>query len=347
MPIVKRGKKWYIDYYNESNERIRKAVSEDRSLAKEALADAILRVERIKAGLETPSILQQSKLSVFYDRIVQHISLRKTRRTYETYLLHLNNFFKFLKITECKLVNDISVNIIDDYISHRLRNNISSNTVNHEIDSMRCLFNIAGRLNLVDRNPFRGIDRPAKTKKPPYFFSNDDIEKLFKFITDRFKPFFYTLLYTGVRVGELVLFEWDEFNFDMKTINIRKKESRTEAKARPRSLPFHDKVMWAVQERKKLNEHDQLVFTTMDGNIFEVSRLRNFLKRAMKKAGLKKGNLHTFRHAFASHLVSNGVDLYRVKDYLGHKSIIQTEIYAHLQPAPNKTILDENLKFDI
>lgn len=321
----KRGNNWYLDY-RINGKRIRKSVGKNRKVANLALADIELKLGLIDAGLKPSNILQQLTLSDFYDRIVKHIAQRKTPRTFETYLLHINNFYKYLKSTDCQFIKDIQVNIIDDYISHRLENGTSSNTVNHELDSMRCLFNIASRLNLVDHNPFRGLDRPARTKKPPYFFKKDEIEIL---------------------VGELVLFEWDEFNFETKTINIKKKESRTEMKARPRSLPFHEKVMWAVQERKKLNEHERLVFTTMDGKIFEAARLRHFLKRAMKKAGLHRGNLHTFRHTFASHLVSNGVDLYRVSNYLGHKSIKQTEIYAHLQPAPNKAILDENLKFDI
>lgn len=345
--IYKRGATWILDYYV-NGRRIRKSVGTNKKFANLALAEIELKLDRIAAGLEpADTILSRINLNEFYTKIVQHINSRKTKRTAETYKLHLENFYKYLKLTNCRTIDDVNVPIIDDYISFRLNNGINPNTVNHELDSMRALVNIAMRLQLTKNNPFIGIDRPAKTRKPPYFFKKDELEKLFEFITDRFKPFYYTLLYTGVRAGELVLLEWDEFNIENKTINIKKKESRTETKARPRSMPMHKKVLWAVQERKKLNEHDRLVFSTREGKVFEVSRLRNFLKRAMKKAGLERGNLHTFRHSFASHLVSNGVDLYRVKDYLGHKSIRQTEIYAHLQPAANKQILDENLMFDI
>ncbi len=41
---------------------------------------------------------------------------------------------------------------------------------------------------------------------------------------------------------------------------------------------------------------------------------------------------HNLRHTYASWLVIAGVDLYRVKKLLGHKSIESTMRYSHLAP---------------
>ncbi len=43
-----------------------------------------------------------------------------------------------------------------------------------------------------------------------------------------------------------------------------------------------------------------------------------------------KCRLHDLRHTYASHKAMAGVDLYTLKELLGHKDIKATQIYAHL-----------------
>lgn len=58
----------------------------------------------------------------------------------------------------------------------------------------------------------------------------------------------------------------------------------------------------------------------------------DLFRKAVKKAGIQDFRIHDLRHTFASWLVSEGVELIKVRDLLGHSSITMTERYAHLMP---------------
>jgi site-specific recombinase XerD len=45
--------------------------------------------------------------------------------------------------------------------------------------------------------------------------------------------------------------------------------------------------------------------------------------------------VHTFRHAFATHLLQSGTDIRTVQEFLGHSKLDTTMIYAHVGDVHN------------
>jgi len=72
-------------------------------------------------------------------------------------------------------------------------------------------------------------------------------------------------------------------------------------------------------------------FLSVNGERLQGQSLAIRLKKLVKKAGLKSNvGLHTLRHSIATHLLSEGMKLENIQQFLGHSSIESTQIYTHL-----------------
>ena len=83
---------------------------------------------------------------------------------------------------------------------------------------------------------------------------------------------------------------------------------------------------------------------SMNGALAGISIVIRTISRVIQQAGLKGVTFHTLRHTFASHAVMNGVDLFTVGKLLGHKTIQQTQRYAHLAPEHMRSAVEQTAR---
>lgn len=126
------------------------------------------------------------------------------------------------------------------------------------------------------------------------------------------------LLYTGLRISEA--FRVRAQDLDQGYLTVKRSKS-----GKISVMPLAKTAIDAF-ERQARTTNDERIFGSLEASYYTT------LKRTLKRLGIEDVTPHTFRHTAASRLVRGGVDLCRVKEFLGHAQITTTMVYAHLAP---------------
>lgn len=160
----------------------------------------------------------------------------------------------------------------------------------------------------------------------------------------------------GLRQGEVSGLTVDRIDFLRRTLRVdRQLVSRHAGGARlmapktpcsNRTIPLASFVVDALADhlRRFPAEPGELVIRNPNGYAVRASIFSNAWRPAVAKAGAEGIGYHSLRHTFASTLLSRGVSVKAVADWLGHSSpAITLTTYAHLMPADEdvaRTVLD-------
>jgi len=128
------------------------------------------------------------------------------------------------------------------------------------------------------------------------------------------------LLYTGLRLGDVLGWRWDDIGFQLGAVRLR--DSKTGA----RTVPFNGLAMDVLRNHRKVGGGDLVLEGLMPDKPVALTRP---WYRIRKDANIDEtANLHCLRHTFASWSVISGQSLPQVGALLGHKSTQTTLRYA-------------------
>jgi len=131
------------------------------------------------------------------------------------------------------------------------------------------------------------------------------------------------LVDTGCRLSEILNLKYEDINWDTNLITIWINKGD-----KPRSIPMTKRVGGILLARQEGNW-----FKPFTIDIDQAQKAWNWVRKRMMLDEDKEFVMHALRHTCATRLLDKGVDLYTVKEWLGHSTIQVTERYAHLNPA--------------
>ena len=213
-------------------------------------------------------------------------------------------------------------------------------SINYAIAVVRQVYNSA-LTNGIFRgdSPIIGVPKFRLDNKRIRFLNRSEAESLLMELRKR-SPQTYLIslisLHCGLRASEIFRLRWEDVNTVEGTIMILEPKNKKNRKAY-----MTDTVLRELKNLKPGSSHE-LLFAGRKGQ--KIKERPSIFKTVVDEIGLNdnvvdernKVVFHTLRHTYASWLVQNGVDLYTVKELMGHSTLAMTERYAHLA--------NENLK---
>lgn len=130
-----------------------------------------------------------------------------------------------------------------------------------------------------------------------------------------------------MRQAEILSLQWGQVDGVRKTVTVLRTKNKEK-----RTIPLNETVITLLTPKYRVNSPAEYVFASQAGSKIDVRNLLRAYYAARKTANLKDVRFHDLRHTFATRLVQSGVDLYVVKELLGHKTITMTMRYAHHYP---------------
>jgi len=304
-----------------------------------------LQVKRIETQTD-----RYSRLEGFVRYITHEIHL--SENSIAAYRRDMNHFFEWLgnRMPERLQIEDLA-----EYVAWLGKLQLAPSSRSRHIASLRTFYRYLQNEEVILDNPAKLLDTPTQWERPIPFLTKGQIAELLRtpeegtdklWLRDRaILEFFYS---TGCRCSELVnlkLQDIDEaggyFHFTGKGDKARQALLNSDAIAAFR--------LWMAEEREtvlsrridknlsyfptqgKKGQETQVpwAFLSFKGYRMRREAVWNLVKKYAARIGIPDISPHTLRHSFATHMLMGGADMREVQEFLGHESIMTTQLYTH------------------
>lgn len=323
--------------------------------AKEELA-------RICGSYEPPTVVEElCSDMLFADYLEQWLDIVKVRvkiATYCCYQYMVVNVIEPYFRNKGLSLRGLEARHIQQFYSEQLKK-VKPNTVIKYHAVIYQALKYAFKTDLVPQNVAMKVDRPKKNDYQPVFLDAAELQQLFDVVKGtKLELPVLTAAFYGLRRGEVIGLKWDAIDFERETITIKHtvtsvhldgktqiiEQNSAKTKSSIRTLPLVGTFKEYFQEVKRAQEvnmrvcgncynhqYDGYVLVDELGERMSPNYLTQYFPEYIQKHGMRKMRFHDLRHSCASLLLSNGVPLKQIQEWLGHSDFSTTaNIYAHL-----------------
>ena len=281
-----------------------------------------------------------SELEAQIDRYVRELERRGVSgHTVRAYAADLAQFLEYLSPPESAPPEPQAIDVLTlrEWLVGLYGQNLATVTIRRKLAAVRGLFGFLRREGLVKANVGRLVSTPKAPKRVPEVMTAGRANALVDGVGtgEPERPFpardraIFELLYgCGVRVSELAGIDLGDIDRSERWLRVRGKGRKE------RQVPVPGKAAEALERylaaRAVVRDQSALFLNHRDGRLTDRG-IRGIVKfYATLLSGDPSIHPHSFRHAYATHLLADGADLRAIQELLGHARLSTTQKYTQV-----------------
>ena len=256
------------------------------------------------------------------DKVNMHMRLRSfSPRTIESYTHTYEELARYymrpLDTLSCEEIQQF----LDNLVTAR---KLEWSTINVYFSAYRLIYE---KILGWDKKRF-SIPRRGRSGKRPGILSQDEVKKLIRVHKNVKHRALLAMIYgSGLRVSEAIVLR--PVHIDRGRMMLRVEQGKGHKDRYTILSPVALELL--ETHWRKNGSADYLFYGRDRTKPMCVGTAQAVYYQALEKSGVRKvGGIHVLRHCFATHLMENGVDIYRIKRWMGHRALSTTAGYMHV-----------------
>ena len=274
--------------------------------------------------------------------------------TIRNYQSDLKQFRQYLASVQPRLrrgaspaIESVDALRIRGFLAQLLEREKKKTSIARKLAAVRAFFKFLWREKLIAENPAALVSTPKLAKTLPRIMTEEEMNTLLDRLAQarreassdlapvlrRDRAILELLYASGLRVSELTGLDLGSVSFGERMVLVRGKGRKE------RIVPFGQKARAALEDylpvRERLLQENRTgsaaLFLNLRGRRLTVRSVDRVVKKYVRQFGPNiKASPHSLRHAFASHLLTEGADLRAIQEMLGHASLSTTQKYTQV-----------------
>jgi integrase/recombinase XerC len=221
-------------------------------------------------------------------------------------------------------------------------------SIRRKLAAVRAMFKFLLQEGVVQKNLAARLRTPKVRQRLPDVMSEEKANNLLDAVEageivekpsrERDIAFLELLYGSGIRVGELVGINLEDIDLRGGWLRVRGKGNKE------RQVPIGERAIAAVTrylDTRSAAPSERALFLNSRGARINDRQVRRLVKLyALLVTGDSTVHPHSFRHAYATHLLSDGADLRAIQELLGHARLSTTQKYTQVSLKDLQAVYD-------